>query len=68
MPLDLTVHGVQDDNAIVGEDIERVPHTETLEEQKQPWSRASEQLAPGGSPVPHWTHMKPAVWLQLVQA
>lgn len=49
MPLDLTVHGVQDDDAVVGEDIEHVPHTEALEEQTQLWSRPSEQLAPGGS-------------------
>lgn len=37
VPLDLTVHGVQDDDAIVREDIEHVPHTEAWEEQTQPW-------------------------------
>lgn len=32
VPLDLTVHGVQDDDAIVREDIEHVPHAEAWEE------------------------------------
>lgn len=37
VPLDLTVHGVQDDNAVIGEDIEHISHTEAWEEQTQPW-------------------------------
>lgn len=36
VPLDLTVHGVQDDNAIVTEDVEHVPHAEAWEEQTRP--------------------------------
>ena len=36
VPLDLTVPGVQDDNAVVGEDVEHIPHTEAWEEQTQP--------------------------------
>lgn len=37
VPLDLTVHRVQDDYAIVGEDVKHVSHTEACEEQAQPW-------------------------------
>lgn len=37
VPLDLTVHWVQDDYAIVGEDVEHVSHTEACEEQAQPY-------------------------------
>ena len=37
VPLDLTVYRVQDDYAIVGEDVEHVSHTEAYEEQAQPW-------------------------------
>lgn len=37
VPPDLTVHGVQDHNAVIGENIEHVSHTEAWEEQTQPW-------------------------------
>lgn len=54
MPLDLTVHRVQDDNAVIGEDIEHVSHTEAWEEQTQPWLCPSSSYHP---PLP-----RPALW------
>lgn len=52
VPLDLTVHGVQDDNAVIGEDIEHVSHTEAWEEQTQPWlCSSSSYRAPPHPPM-----------------
>lgn len=68
MPLDLTVHWVQDDYAVVREDVEQVSHTEAWEEQTQPWLYPSQQRVPSQGPWTHRAQMKPAGWVHLLQA
>lgn len=57
VPLDLTVHGVQDDNAVIGEDIEHVSHTEAWKEQTQPWLCPSSSCHAPSLPLTLWGHM-----------
>lgn len=66
VPLDLTVHRVDDNDAIIREDVEHVSHTEAWEEQTQ-HGHAPQQPGPRQGHMQHGAHKTRADWMQLVR-